>query len=504
MAGLIPGDLDEWLSNLGLRTRLAKMQKNLLNGFVDGVCVFEVTATMFPKMLPSDVAVSETLNSAERLRNWELLQRRILQEVRCEISKEDVVAIVQKKIDAKAIISFLRLLRIKLVAYKHVYDTAQELQRKKQKHLVVATSSKHTPAPEAAAAAPAPKEKSGKMHIDELGGNPVARMAAPSKKHTQKLLHKLSSREQTRLFVANLPNPELEIEKMYNEVSARYKAATESFSHNLDEKQRRSQNIDTFIAELRSLNLEELKKIEMRVSQLHCELLQMETGVYLNSSAATEQDNRSGQPTKIAHLTKQIMSQVGIKALQSRAGPASQQKKMELEEKIQARSAAIFGRLGLPVPGESTPSVSFYSHRDSSDEEEASKPQQPVFSRVAAKSSTSPPFAKKPSKLPVPSTKPATPVTDVEHDVTTNAAHPIVATAVAASASPKHEEPVAPRVATHKRTFDTTHGRYYYVDLITGKSTWQLPAVGIVSCVDESSSQIFFVDCATRATSWTL
>jgi hypothetical protein len=58
MAGLIPGDLDEWLSNLGLRTRLAKMQKNLLNGFVDGVCVFEVTATMFPKMLPSDVAVS--------------------------------------------------------------------------------------------------------------------------------------------------------------------------------------------------------------------------------------------------------------------------------------------------------------------------------------------------------------------------------------------------------------------------------------------------------------
>lgn len=540
----LPGDIEQWLSGLNLKKRVASLQKNLIVGFVDGVVIMEIANAMYPKMLPSNFAISETLNTLERVKNWELLQRKVLSVIHCDIGKDDIRCIATKQIEKTAILSFLRLLRIKLEAYKSTYDSAQNVLRTQQK------VKKTQPSTIPAAAGPADGQESSVTVL-------------PSQKRTKKILNVLKSREKVRLNVANMSNPEAEIEQMYNQVTDRYKVSIATVSQRLDEQQKRSQFIDTHIAELRSHNLDEIKRIENKLLHLHIELNHMKNGIFPVGSLGVEQsgvdETSAGSPgaIKIEQITRLIMAQLGLRTskvqLKSRKAQA-------MEEGIRRKSVVLLNQLGLSCPGYVSNVVPFQGvpHDDSGDERVHEKqastsdampmtvfnmnavPAYAADSSSEAKAGnlsthvgevsthdktdhSAAPVRIKATKLGSSSVSSAAshpsvhsqPISTHLHAAassTLSAGTAAIATAtVTAGIQPASQHvppptPLSPKPAmqvTHKREFDGTHRRHYYVDVEGGKSSWHVPPSGVVECKGDDS-RVFYINCSTKKTAWTL
>ena len=128
----LPEDLSEWLIELNLSDCVTSLQKNMVLAFVDGPLIANIIHRTFPRLILLQ-SYEETSNVSKRTTNWQLLNRKVLNVLQCELGNEDISKIVSRNIQRGAIIIFLRLLRTKLEAYQSVYDKKQRKLAQEQK-----------------------------------------------------------------------------------------------------------------------------------------------------------------------------------------------------------------------------------------------------------------------------------------------------------------------------------------------------------------------------------
>ncbi len=66
------------------------------------------------------------------------------------------------------------------------------------------------------------------------------------------------------------------------------------------------------------------------------------------------------------------------------------------------------------------------------------------------------------------------------------------------------DDVVAEAKATHRRVYDASADRHFYVNGNTGESMWAPPKEGIINCIDESTGKTFFTNAKTKKTAWTI
>ena len=106
----LPEDLSEWLIELNLSDCVTSLQKNMVLAFVDGTLIANIIHRTFPRLILLQ-SYEETSNVSKRTTNWQLLNRKVLNVLQCELGNEDISKIVSRNIQRGAIIIFLRLLR---------------------------------------------------------------------------------------------------------------------------------------------------------------------------------------------------------------------------------------------------------------------------------------------------------------------------------------------------------------------------------------------------------
>lgn len=553
MSAQLPGDLQDWLERLQLQQRVAELRKNPVSAFCDGVLLAEIVKAMYPKFPGNFAACSleETLNTDTRLKNWELLQSKVLSVINCDLQRHDIMCIARREIDKAAVVSFLRILRTKLVSFHPQYLEHTRVLAAKQRQLKSQQQQSAPPTPTSVAAPP----------------SSASRSPPAAKKVSQEVRAKLKAREAVKQMAASLS--EEDIDAMYRDVSGRYRASASSLAQRLDEQQKRSQNIDANISLLREQNLADMVKAETRLAHLHMQLNALSTHAAPISAAAAaaaieaeaEREEserfgagRGGQSSKTAHLTRLIMSELGLRYGTNDRSRFPTDRRRAMEQRISRKSSIILSRLGLATPGSSfavgasdgagkasntseldrladlsladeallamdddamhrhvvasltgaasqlpSPGGSVFSFGRSA--EGKVRPRSPSPSKAAARgSSASVGSISTASKAlaPTPSSSSSSPT---RAPVPATASAPTPAPTPAPSSSSNSAKPLA--TMTHRRVYDDHHQRHFYVDEATGKSAWHLPKEGIVACTDESD-QVFFINAVSKKSAWKL
>ena len=91
----MPEDLSEWLSELNLSDCVTSLQKNMVLAFVDGTLIANIIHRTFPRLILLQ-SYEETSNVSKRTTNWQLLNRKVLNVIHCELGNEDISKIVAK------------------------------------------------------------------------------------------------------------------------------------------------------------------------------------------------------------------------------------------------------------------------------------------------------------------------------------------------------------------------------------------------------------------------
>ena len=349
---VLPGDLEDWLQRLQLQRRIGELKANPVSAFCDGRLVAEIVQNIYPKFPGFESSmIEESLNMDARLKNWELLQNKVLAVISCDLQRHDMICIARREIDKAAVMSFLRIFRAKLSSYHPQYLehtrhlAAKQRQLGKSQPQQTSSSASSSGAPSSASKPP------------------------PGKKVSKEVRSRQQAREAVKQTAAGLS--EADIDAMYRDVSGRYKAKADSDAQELDERQKRIENIDANISRLREQNLQDMVKAETRLAHLHMQLNALATPSAAASSTATiaasssafeaeaerEESERfgagrgGGQASKTAHLTRLIMTELrkcyGTDA-KSRF-PTDRRKAME--QRITRKSSVILSRLGLATTG---------------------------------------------------------------------------------------------------------------------------------------------------------
>jgi len=230
-----------------------------------------------------------------------------------------------------------------------------------------------------------------------------------------------------------------------------------------------------------------LKKTEKRLSVLHFELEQIQAGQvetfdesYLendeedtaeeDAGTSTSKEAVSGISKRASVITQQILSMLPAASSSKCDAMESQVLSAQgaaIEKQIARRSSSILGRIGLQRP----PTVS------------SSTQKTPVGPEVSSMSSASSKMlASAPErKSSVSFAAPAAVVEPAEEVVALSSS--LEKVLLEASTNDGDEEGKSTAEPTHKRVFDPQHDRHYYVDLISGHSSWTLPSEGIISCM---------------------
>ena len=58
--------------------------------------------------------------------------------------------------------------------------------------------------------------------------------------------------------------------------------------------------------------------------------------------------------------------------------------------------------------------------------------------------------------------------------------------------------------ASHRRVYDPSTERHFYVDVASNTSSWTSPTEGIIKCMDDRTGKSFYTNAETKQTAWTL
>ena len=557
MAMSLPGDLLDWLDQLGLQRRKAILKKSLIHGFVDGVFIIEIFQATYPRF-GFGGTIEETLNTEGRLKNWQLLNSKVLKVISMEIPQSDMRCISKKDIDAVACISFLRLFRTKLGAYHPIYMEQQRVLVAKQRTL----SATNPPPPPSSPSI----SSNSKPRRSPSTSSSVAPPPKPTLSRTTKtILHQLKSREAVRAVAARLTEDDME--RMYKEVTSRCTTTIVAMMQESDEQQKRSMNMDATLAALRDQNLQDMAKAEKKLSHLHLELNALSAGSSYVVDPDEEAHTVSGS-TKSSHLTRKILTDLHVRGLGRRNFPV--ERKMAMEARIGRKSSLILSRLGLPVPSDYVKSTTnqleapsaladmnddallamddadmdrhVYASITGGLPEKSAAPRRSASPEARSRSSagdlgraSSP--GRSPDRIRVPlSATYAGGISSNSISASLGSSSQVVNSKATASSPAPSPAPIpasslapspTPRISaltskilthfpadvvtsapalthTHRRVYDEEHKRHFYVHEQARTSSWYLPEEGIVSCVDERTGSVFFINAATRATAWKL
>lgn len=456
--GAVPQDVGQWLESLGLPRRLMQINKNIVNGFVDGLLVSEIVAARFPRLVQLH-NYCDTASASGRLKNWEILNKKVLPTIDCELGEADIEKISNRQIQRVAIVTFLRLLRAKLDAHAPTYHAEQQAiaaaQKKKAEEMSLKAFGERAEREALKLAEATAADDARKLRIDDqrtaaLGGR------RPSQAKSRAIL--AANKDTTTIRAQVRAMSDADIDERYNEVSAHAKAVEGSSQYRINKMAARSKEISDHMSAIRTQNLDDIRKIDKRLCTLHNQLniLEknpnesfLESGTTAMEETLDEKGNASmiGVSRRGSVLTSKLLNMIpeGAKAKPNK----------EMEREITRRSSVVLK--GLKIPDLS--SLNFVGDDDKEEGEENGGGASSVFAFQAGQDS------------PEPSPE-------------------------------KQQSRELPTEASHRRVYDASRDRHFYVDTTSGSSSWAPPKQGIINCVDEKTGRVFYTNASTKASGW--
>jgi len=456
MSANVPQDLCQWLDSLGLQKRMVALNKNIVLGFVDGLVVAEVIAARFPRLVQLH-NYSDTSSASGRMANWEILNRKVLSSINCELGDEDIERISNRQIQRAAIITFLRLLRAKLDTYAPTYQAehqaiaAEQRARGKQLSMVSAKAKLENASEKGTADAPAPAKSAAPATSS-------AKSRRPSMAKSMQLLTVDKNTQELRTKARTMTDDE--IEQAYLKVAATVKTKADATAAKVDEMARRSRDISEQMLALRTQNLDDMKKVDRRLGVMLNQLQLLETDptsvAFMGSATGGGGDegvlDENSNAKAFVGVSRRA-SALGMKLLDMlpEGAQAKSNKGMEkMEKEITRRSSMILqNRVGIKASAAATGPGSGDNAGSAAE----------IVSAVAGVRGSA--------------------------GVVFNFAT---------------DEAVVE--ATHRRVYDAGTDRHFYVSARTGESSWAPPKDGIINCADEKSGRTFYTNVKTKKTAW--
>ena len=456
----VPQDICQWLDSLGLQKRLVALNKNFILGFVDGLLVADVVGARFPRLVQLH-NYSDTSSASGRMSNWEILNRKVLSAINCELGEEDITRISNRQIQKVAIVTFLRLLRAKMESYAPAYHaeqqaiaTEQKMRGQKLSMNAVSISAANKLQAQDKVAQSASSSSSSKAKQEEQ------QIRRPSLTKSMQLLTVDKGKEKLRKQARGMT--EEDMDNLYAKVSESVRNVVDTNSAKVDKMAQRSKEINDHMNALRAQNLDDMKKVNRRLGTLLNQLQVIETNadaaMFMDASVNADDanlDENTGSKSFIG-LSRRS-SAIGMKILDMLPAGVQAKPNQEMEKSIQRRSSTILmNRVGIKM----TPATS------------------------AAPSSVT--------------------FTDDEQQLTSTKVKVTKGAGEADVFAFGKDGTDVEMKATHRRVYDSGADRHFYVNADTGESTWTPPKDGIINCIDENTGKTFFTNAKTRKTAWSI
>jgi hypothetical protein len=453
-ANAVPNDITLWLESLGVTRRLAALQKNIVMGFVDGLLVADIIAARFPRMVQLH-NYCETSSANGRLTNWEILNRKVLCAVDCELGEEDIERISNRQVQRVAIVTFLRLLRTKLDAHAPSYHAEQQAIAAEQKKRAMTMSMQGF---DERAQKEAVKQAQRESTLNKEREMEAAAQAAklggrrPSMVRSMQILAANESKSSLRALAREMS--EEEIESRYEKLAEQVRSHDPNEQYRVNKMAARCKEITEIMAALRSQNMEDLSKLDKRIATLHNQLQVIEknpdAAQFMDSSNAglaeetvdeTGASSMIGMGRRSSAITSKLLSMIPEGTV-VKPNP-------KMEKEITRRSSVVLK--GLKIPD----LASMNADSDNMDDD----------SKFKETGSSIFPFAE---------------------------------------GGADEEAKISITEASHRRVYDASRDRHFYVDVDSGGSSWAPPKQGVINCVDEKTGRVFFTNAKTKVSGWNI
>ena len=504
MSQALPEDLDGWMSQLGLHQAVSALSKNVLLAFIDGVVVAEIVNARFPRLVQLH-SYTKTSSASGRKTNWELLNKKVLAVISCELGKDDIAKISNRNIEKEAVLTFLRILKAKMDSYEQTYKAGMQNMATDQKVKVRNMSMRGTGnIPTSAAASEnvsddssvstytssSSRRRASTVNSMSVAPGAESAMRRPSMAKTNQILNLKKDKSKDHLKERAKSMTERDIDAAYEQVSGAILQKIDDDAEGVDEMLQRSHEINSTMSALREQNKDDMVKIERRLSTLHMQLNRIENEpnapsgdddkkADLDETVGFDESSSSSNKSAFIGVSRRgsILSQQLLKLIP--AGSVATENP-EMEKQISRRSSAILqNRVGIKIPSMDMGIDSDYSPSHSP----SKRLSQSQKSMAHGKSTNSPGAS---------STKASTIFAfqgQRQGQETSEGEH---------VHSYKDSE------ASHRRVFDPASERFFYVEIATDASSWSSPSKGIVECVDDKSGRVFFINVETKASGWSV
>ncbi len=122
ISNAIPDDILDFLNeSITSDKKLNNIKRNLSVSFADGTVCAEIIHNYYPKIITLN-NYPETSSVIGRTNNWEVLNKKVLKKINCELPSPLISVFVNRE-STELIHQFLRSLKMKLAAYEPMYSS---------------------------------------------------------------------------------------------------------------------------------------------------------------------------------------------------------------------------------------------------------------------------------------------------------------------------------------------------------------------------------------------
>lgn len=515
----LPEDLSEWLIELNLSDCVTSLQKNMVLAFVDGTLIANIIHRTFPRLILLQ-SYEETSNVSKRTTNWQLLNRKVLNVLQCELGNEDISKIVSRNIQRGAIIIFLRLLRTKLEAYQSVYDKKQRKLAQEQKFkrdnfkTIIDKQQEKKRASVHKTLEEMNLENTGTPSIDPNGNGNSVKSRAPSAVSTSGANRKTSinttatsksrkSSSSTRSSSSLYKSDRKEFEKGFptmseSEMDAMYEYAVEVSiqkgtlnQDKINQMESKSLKFEEMMMKLRDQNTADLNKIEANLNKIKAMPIHVDMGVDLPGSSvageAHEDLNASGEfgnpISGIGESNNNIFGFVEnvedkeFLGMTKRSSAISRQIVDMLPVEVRETTRKSFIRASMiqnqQDAEKDADDYNYMGDRGYGDDKDDDACSDGGYNGDGGGDGEYED-------------------TQEEHQEERQEEHQ----------EEHQEDDDNVKLYDYSRVFDVNSQQHYYVDENTGESSWVLPTAGIIKCDD--SGKTFYTNAETQVTGWAI
>ena len=255
-------DIVNRISEIGIASnRIKQYKKNIVFSFSDGYIIAEVIHTMYPSLIDIKSFLDEGSEIARKA-NWDRLSK-IFQRISMKLSKDEISAIVNRRIEKELVANFMFLL----------IDKLDEM-RKSLPATVVSKENNKT-------------NDSTKTNNNTTSTNTIGNTKSSSLKRTsvisstntlstktQSILEELERKKEVSRRTSLMSSKQLD--DMYSRTMKTAREESKKITEAIDEMQKKSEIIDSEFRQLTTKNKEELVRTERRLSMLELEVKQID------------------------------------------------------------------------------------------------------------------------------------------------------------------------------------------------------------------------------------